>query len=1137
MNKTRNNLFAAICFCMLIAPAAWANVNRSFASIALAEPWWEMGKTTDNITPGEYLIVRDLPNMDALAVDSFYLLLRAETTFSNPKIDQQTHTGTFVNVSVELMAQQDRGVLVRQTLAKVSSPTNAASLDALPDQQMDKNEILDVFSLVTGEKDTRAIQWKNINPAQRDTLYAIADSNLVSQFASGYLYADREFKKEDNGTATFSVLFQKATWDAWSGENIDSWTFLRYGNRGRDRATLTKTWTGIAIADAEGAVDDVTTNTNFITFGYAVTDAYFTDNEDESANIVQVQVQTNLADMSSTKTINAFATQTSKTDENMASAIANESSQTAGQIVTTRNSVNEDGLHNHTYSTNTATADDQVGIVVESDKFITSRTITAVNEVARESEVAFVAGTLTTTSSTENEYGRFDNRITTKTAQADAEVALTTVVNAFDSNHVVTAVNEVAREAVAGHTPGTIVTAVSRENDYGWFDNSRTTVTATKDVPSGTDIAVTKFASNTVVKVTHDDAPETAKFTAGTTVSVRNTLDEFGEYTTAKSTSVAIADEEVGVTVAVSAFASNSTITAVNEVAAETPVTSQSAGSIVTTTSTENEAGRFDNSRSVVTALADEEVAITASVDQFSSNRVITAVNEAAREAKVVFSAGSRVTTTSTENEYGRFDNRVATEVALADEEVAITASVDQFSSNRVITAVNEAAREAEVVFSAGSRVTTTSTENEYGRFDNRVATEVALADEEVAITETVDNFQSNRVVTAVNEVAREASVVFTAGSRVTTSSEETALGRFNNRVVSEVALADQEVRVVKAVTAFASNTTVTARNEVAAETPVTSLTPGTIVNTASTENEFGRFDNARTDAVSVQDVDLGTDVSKSEYNTRTVIKTRGATNEASNTWTTGSDYTMSTRNVKGEDGLYTTIIDSNVVANVSDSQKTTTATAFASTIRVIDRHEDSALAVISEVTATGDIVSHTSEKDATGKYDNTAVTNAPIMQFYTNTVRTSEFGGVTSIRGYNSMNLPAATTIEAGSINVSSSVSASMNAHGRYDYDKSTQWHEDNASVNGGTFTWSEYGPQWYSIVVYAGDVVSSSAKYYKEYVHTVTLYDTQLEAWEARDSDTATNIVKSVGMFADGIYYYHTAQRGENDPIIVNP
>ena len=1075
MNKTRNNLFAAICFCMLIAPAAWANVNRSFASIALAEPWWEMGKTTDNITPGEYLIVRDLPNMDALAVDSFYLLLRAETTFSNPKIDQQTHTGTFVNVSVEILAQQDRGVLVRQTLAKVSSPTNAASLDALPDQQMDKNEILDVFSLVTGEKDTRAIQWKNINPAQRDTLYAIADSNLVSQFASGYLYADREFKKEDNGTATFSVLFQKATWDAWSGENIDSWTFLRYGNRGRDRATLTKTWTGIAIADAEGAVDDVTTNTNFITFGYAVTDAYFTDNEDESANIVQVQVQTNLADMSSTKTINAFATQTSKTDENMASAIANESSQTAGQIVTTRNSVNEDGLHNHTYSTNTATADDQVGIVVESDKFITSRTITAVNEVARESEVAFVAGTLTTTSSTENEYGRFDNRITTKTAQADAEVALTTVVNAFDSNHVVTAVNEVAREAVAGHTPGTIVTAVSRENDYGWFDNSRTTVTATKDVPSGTDIAVTKFASNTVVKVTHDDAPETAKFTAGTTVSVRNTLDEFGEYTTAKSTSVAIADEEVGVTVAVSAFASNSTITAVNEVAAETPVTSQSAGSIVTTTSTENEAGRFDNSRSVVTALADEEV--------------------------------------------------------------AITASVDQFSSNRVITAVNEAAREAEVVFSAGSRVTTTSTENEYGRFDNRVATEVALADEEVAITETVDNFQSNRVVTAVNEVAREASVVFTAGSRVTTSSEETALGRFNNRVVSEVALADQEVRVVKAVTAFASNTTVTARNEVAAETPVTSLTPGTIVNTASTENEFGRFDNARTDAVSVQDVDLGTDVSKSEYNTRTVIKTRGATNEASNTWTTGSDYTMSTRNVKGEDGLYTTIIDSNVVANVSDSQKTTTATAFASTIRVIDRHEDSALAVISEVTATGDIVSHTSEKDATGKYDNTAVTNAPIMQFYTNTVRTSEFGGVTSIRGYNSMNLPAATTIEAGSINVSSSVSASMNAHGRYDYDKSTQWHEDNASVNGGTFTWSEYGPQWYSIVVYAGDVVSSSAKYYKEYVHTVTLYDTQLEAWEARDSDTATNIVKSVGMFADGIYYYHTAQRGENDPIIVNP
>ena len=355
--NNRSKLLVTVCSCLLIAASSRADVNRSFASIALAEPWWEMGKTEANITPGDYLVVRELPNMDALAVDSFDLLLRAETSFTNPKVDQQTYTGTFVNVSVELLAQQDRGVTVRQTLAKVSSPTNAATLDALPDQQMDKNEILDVFSLVTGEKDTRALQWKNIHPDQRATLFAIADSNLVSQFATGYLYADREFKKEDNGTATFSILFYKAAWDAWSGEDIDSWTFLRYGNRGRDRATLLKTWTGIAIDDADDALNAVSTNTNFITSGYAVTDAYYTDNKDESVNVIQAQTQTGLTDMASSKSITAFGVETSKTDENMTSAIVAETNHTAGLVVITRNIVNADGFNDHTYFTNAVTAD------------------------------------------------------------------------------------------------------------------------------------------------------------------------------------------------------------------------------------------------------------------------------------------------------------------------------------------------------------------------------------------------------------------------------------------------------------------------------------------------------------------------------------------------------------------------------------------------------------------------------------------------------------------------------------------------------------------------------------------------------------------------------------------------------------
>ena len=224
--NNRSKLLAAVCSCMLIAVSSWAAVNRSFASIALAEPWWEMGKTEANITPGEYLIVRELPNMDALAVDSLDLLLRAETTFSNPKIDQQTHTGTFVNVSIELLAQQDRGVTVRQelllvnTLAGSDSATLATNLAALASLNTRDNEILNLFGLQTGEGDNQGFIFSTLNPSAANKtacMDTITDADLVAQLAVGWTYADRHWKEEKGGAATFAVAFRKVAWtNAWS---------------------------------------------------------------------------------------------------------------------------------------------------------------------------------------------------------------------------------------------------------------------------------------------------------------------------------------------------------------------------------------------------------------------------------------------------------------------------------------------------------------------------------------------------------------------------------------------------------------------------------------------------------------------------------------------------------------------------------------------------------------------------------------------------------------------------------------------------------------------------------------------------------------------------------------------------------
>jgi len=524
----------------MLVTIAHGEVLSVYTNLAAADYRWKLDTDKSTIADDGRTLTRVLDDMDPLKADDFVALLIAESTFTNPRADKQAYTGTYVNSSVDARGTATRAVSITHTLMLVSAPTNSATLAALASLQLDKNEILDVFSLVTGEKDTRALQWKHINPSQSATLLAISDEALVSQFASGYLYVDRVFKEEEDGTASFSILFQKAAWDAWSGENIASWTFLAYSNRGRDRASLQKTWTGIAIADAQTAVDAVTTNTNFVTSGYAVTDAYFTDNEDESVNVVQAQTQTDLLDMATMKRITAFAVETSKTDENMASAIADESSQTAGLIVTTRNVVNKDGLNNHTYATNSATADAEVGKTFVVTPFETNTTLSAVNEVTRETEViTFVAGSISSTSSTEDEHGRFDNVLTKRNAIKDVASGTDAAVNKFETSETVKVTHDDTAESTGAQSDGTIVDVSNTLDAFGEYSTAKRTRTATKDVAAGTDTTYTKFVTASTVKVVHDDTAETGSQGDGTIVDVGNALDAFGEYSTRKRTSTA----------------------------------------------------------------------------------------------------------------------------------------------------------------------------------------------------------------------------------------------------------------------------------------------------------------------------------------------------------------------------------------------------------------------------------------------------------------------------------------------------------------------------------------------------------------------------------------------------------------------
>ena len=182
-----NRLLIMVASFMLVT-IAHGEVLSVYTNLAAADYRWKLDTDKSTIADDGRTLTRVLDDMDPLKADDFVTLLIAESTFTNPRADKQAYTGTYVNSSVDARGTATRAVSITHTLMLVSAPTNSATLAALASLQLDKNEILDVFSLVTGEKDTRALQWKHINPSQSATLLAISDEALVSQFASGYLY-------------------------------------------------------------------------------------------------------------------------------------------------------------------------------------------------------------------------------------------------------------------------------------------------------------------------------------------------------------------------------------------------------------------------------------------------------------------------------------------------------------------------------------------------------------------------------------------------------------------------------------------------------------------------------------------------------------------------------------------------------------------------------------------------------------------------------------------------------------------------------------------------------------------------------------------------------------------------------------
>ena len=211
----------------------------------IADADWVFVDAEGNPVVNGYTLRRQVPYIDNRAADTLFVAQQAVTAVTNPVADGQTYTGKFANVKTESIEGTDpdnqREVIIRQTLVLVASVDNVTELAALTSEKMRSDEILNLFGLEEGERNVTGYKWRNVDPADQDNFIAISNANMVTNFASGSeSYLSRRFVKEEDNTGTAYALFQIETWTNVKGASpdkiIDSRVEFGYDNYSPDTA-------------------------------------------------------------------------------------------------------------------------------------------------------------------------------------------------------------------------------------------------------------------------------------------------------------------------------------------------------------------------------------------------------------------------------------------------------------------------------------------------------------------------------------------------------------------------------------------------------------------------------------------------------------------------------------------------------------------------------------------------------------------------------------------------------------------------------------------------------------------------------------------------------------------------------------
>lgn len=172
------------------------------------------GRRADSYIAGDQ-VTRFWSEINSTVADTLVTTLRGVTSVATPKADNQTLAGTWAVSDVWQDEGDRRWSTIFQKLTKINALSGSPIAADLPTPiEMARDEIVNAFDLQEGHEHSIGYQYLHMAPGVRDDLMDLDVSSLEPSGAGDYAEKDRDFKIEEAGdrTGTLVVLWQKVVW-------------------------------------------------------------------------------------------------------------------------------------------------------------------------------------------------------------------------------------------------------------------------------------------------------------------------------------------------------------------------------------------------------------------------------------------------------------------------------------------------------------------------------------------------------------------------------------------------------------------------------------------------------------------------------------------------------------------------------------------------------------------------------------------------------------------------------------------------------------------------------------------------------------------------------------------------------------